>query len=144
MQMHKHWQTVASDTINEIYDKNTNSFRALAEIFNIKDKLEIDKLIEKFQKQVTPEPSPKLINHLMKLSSDWMKRDGFYYQELMTSMINKNIPNLQNDIKNLRKSSLCMYCDWHNQNFINLENFTLIYKNDFCLSLIDNHIDTLY
>jgi len=59
-------------------------------------------------------------------------------------MINKNLPELQTDVKNLRKSSLCMYCDWHNQNFINLENFSIIYKNDFCLTMIENHIDTLY
>lgn len=51
---------------------------------------------------------------------------------------------MQDDIINLRKSTLCMYCDWHNQNFINLESFTITYKNDFCMALVDNHIDTLY
>lgn len=91
-----------------------------------------------------PEPSPQLQNHLIRLSSLWTKRDGFYFQELMTTLINKNIPALQEDIKNLRKSTLCMYCDWHNQNFINSENFTVLYKNSFCMSLVDNHIDTLY
>lgn len=54
------------------------------------------------------------------------------------------MPNLQNDVLTLKKSLLCMYCDWHNQNFINLESLTITYKHDFCLALVENHIDTLY
>lgn len=45
---------------------------------------------------------------------------------------------------NLRKSTLCTYCDWHNQNFINTESLLIIYKHSFCTSMIDNHIDTLF
>ena len=37
-----------------------------------------------------------------------------------------------------------MLCDWHNHNYINPESMTVTYKHDFCMQLVDNHLDTLY
>lgn len=39
--------------LRDLYDKNNNSFRLISEIFNIKDKLALDKLNEEFAKNIS-------------------------------------------------------------------------------------------
>lgn len=73
-----------------------------------------------------------------------MKRDSLYYQEILNSLGQRALPNFYSDVLSLRKASLCMLCDWHNQNYINVESLTVTYKNDFCMSLIENHLEVLY
>lgn len=36
-----------------------------------------------------------------------------------------------------------MYCDWHNHNFINMESRVVKYNDNFCMTLIENHLNTL-
>ena len=37
-----------------------------------------------------------------------------------------------------RKGTLCMFCDYKSQNFINLEGLTITFSNLFCKKMVDN------
>lgn len=132
------------DDIDQYYEKNLISFNNLQEAYSSKENINLNKLSEEFKEEYSAQISTKFQNHIEKLSILWSKRDGLYYKDLIKTLNNNLIPSLQKDIKNLRKSVFCMLCDWHNQNFINIENGTITYKNDFCMALIDNHLETFF
>lgn len=77
MQMHKNWNTLTETSIKDYNDTCLNSLRILAEVFNIKDKLDLDKLTETFSK--LKKPTPKYENHIILLNSHWMTNEGVYY-----------------------------------------------------------------
>lgn len=142
--MHKNWKTITEVEIKEHQQKALNVFKQLTEILSIKDKIDLNTLTQTFLEVTKSNPDTKIENHLVKLTGLWMKRDGLYYQEILNALGQKSLPNLYNDVLQLRKGSLCMLCDWHNQNYINVESLTVLYNQDFCMQLIDNHLDVLY
>lgn len=77
MQMHKNWNTLTGSEMRDQNDANLNSIRILAEVFNIKDKLDLDNLTTTFTNK--KKPTPKYENHIILLNSLWMSNDSVYY-----------------------------------------------------------------
>lgn len=77
MQMHKNWNTLTGSEMRDQNDANLNSIRILAEVFNIKDKLDLDSLTTTFSKK--KKPTPKYENHIILLNSLWISNDSVYY-----------------------------------------------------------------
>lgn len=77
MKLHKNWNNITLTKIKEKNDASLNSLRRVADLFNIKDKWELEKLTPIFISE--KKPSAKYENHLQMLSSSWIKNDGFYY-----------------------------------------------------------------
>ena len=64
----------------------------MTEVFNVKDRIDLSALTQTFIEISPSEPGTKLQNHLISLTSLWMKRDGLYFQELLTTMTQKILP----------------------------------------------------
>jgi hypothetical protein len=142
--MHKIWSTEQKSALKERYETMIDHFALVNQIISIKDDIALIQYTKNFEKTAQPEPTKFLINHLEKIAADFNNDGMTFYMSVFKGLKDKGLPGLYKEVQKLRESVLCMVCDWHNHNFINLESLTITYKINFCQKLAGNLLPVLY
>ena len=95
-----------------------------------KSSFDLKDLINKFA-VAEPKPSYEEIEHLKKLEKLISQKKLDYYKVMLHS-VSMQQKKYNKYIQRLRSSFFCSICDWHNQNYINIEAQQINYHGKFC------------
>ena len=142
--MHKLWITQQRDDLKYHYIDMIKAFGQINQIVTNKENILLPAFTKDFEKTADPKPSKFLINHLEKLSAQFMIENDSFYIKIFKELRKSGLKAFYKQVMEMREAVLCMVCDWHNHNFINSESLTLSYSVQFCHKMIQNFLPTIY
>lgn len=142
--MHKLWISQQREDLTYHYIEMRRAFGQINQVISNKQNILLVDFTKDFVKNAKPEPSKFLVNHLAKISSEFMIENDSFYKNLFKILKKTGLKKFYKEVMKMRESVLCMICDWHNHNFINSESLTISYSVQFCHKMIQNFLPTIY
>lgn len=141
MTIHKTWTTQTKKSLSMIHIQSFQSFKKLKAIIMMRDQMKLKDIEYAFKKIV--KPKARLTNH----TSDILVKLSSLKQSILEATYKKSLSKIKLfhvEVKSLRRSLLCSFCEWHNHNYIDLDSMTVTYSTRFCTTMALKFSKVLY
>jgi hypothetical protein len=141
MSIHKNWKSHTKSRLLNIYKDNIKAFDSLKQMLAAKMDIDFQEMTKIFREVSKPKPSDDVIRHLEKLQKEYDEIPVLDLEKIHKVCVKKVFPRIYKMMLKLRKGFLCGLCDWHFHQDVNLDSMTIMYKNGFCMKLVDGFLD---